>query len=201
MNEAENLIDEILTDHGIDHRKLPELGGPTPDFEVWVGDSISYWEVKQFVENPYEKEVLAGCHEIYSINSDRIEDRVKSASLQFKGYGVTGKPCVVAICDNRDFAVKDMLLVPNIQSAMVGAASFLLEKNGRLVEVNRRPGLFTNRKKYISAIVVAFMATKKLMVLHNANTVHSLVGSPLMANFSHQYQARDTGEGLRWERV
>lgn len=101
MNKSEILVDKILTDLGIEHRKLPELGEPTPDFEVRMGSLTSYWEVKEFVENPYEKEVLEGRHEIYSINSDRIEDRVKSASVQFKGHGATDKPCVVVLCDNR----------------------------------------------------------------------------------------------------
>jgi hypothetical protein len=201
MNESEILVDEILTNLGIKHRKLPELGDPTPDFEVWAESLTSYWEVKEFVENPYEKEVLEGHHEIYSINSDRIEDRVKSASVQFKGYGATDKPCVVVLCDNRDFVVKDLLLIQNIQSAMMGAAEFMKRKDGQVVEVSRRPGLFTNRKKYISAIAVAFVTTKELVVLHNPNAAHSLVASPLVSEFKHQYQARYTDVGLRWEKL
>ncbi|RKR71474.1 class-II aminoacyl-tRNA synthetase family protein [Marinobacter nauticus] len=201
MNESETLVDEILTDLGIEHRKLPELGEPTPDFEIWVESLTSYWEVKEFVENPYEKKVLEGHHEIYSTNSDRIADRVKSASIQFKGYGATDKPCVVVLCDKRDFAVRDLLLIQNVQSAMMGAAEFMKQKDGQVVEVSRRPGLFTNRKEYISAIAVAFLATKELVVLHNPNAAHSLLASPLVSKFKHQYQARSTDVGLSWEKV
>lgn len=205
MTESELLLQKILTEKGVKHQKLPESATRTPDFQVSCGDMVSLWEVKELEENPDEREILkqyeTGEGEVYSIDSDRIENQIKSACGQFKKYGVDDKPCVIVLCDMRDFAVKDLLLVQNIQALMLGSTEFAQNRDGQWVEVNRHSGMFTSRKEYVSAVVVIFSATEKALVLHNPNASNSLLGSELMSVFPDQYQAVVRSEGLCWEMV
>ncbi len=205
MTESELLLQKILTAKGVKHKKLPESGIRTPDFEVICGDLVSFWEVKELEENPDEKGILknqeAGQGEIYSIDSDRIENQIKSACGQFKKYGVGDKPCVIVLCDVRGFAVKDLLLIQNIQTLMLGSAEFTQNRDGQWIEVHRHSGMFTSRKQYVSAVVVIFSATEKALVLHNPNASNSLLGSELMSVFPDQYQAIVQSNGLCWKKV
>ncbi|NMT65034.1 hypothetical protein [Marinobacter orientalis] len=111
------------------------------------------------------------------------------------------KPCVIVLCDMRRFAVKDLLFIQNIQTILLGVAEYARSQEGEWVEVHRHPGMFTSRKKYVSAVAVVFAATGKTMILHNPNASISLLGSDLLSGFPSQYQAVEKSDGLRWQKV
>lgn len=97
--------------------------------------------------------------------------------------------------------MKDLLFTENIKTVMLGVAEFSQNQGGGWVEVRRHPGVFTSRKKYVSAVAVVFVATEKTIIFHNPNAMTSLLGSDLMSEFPAQYQAVKTSEGLRREKV
>ena len=156
MTESEILFEKLLLSKNISFQKIPESTTPTPDYKVTIGGRESYWEVKELKENPDEEGILKNikndCNDIYSINSKRVSNSIQSAAKQFKKYGVTNSPCVVVLHDSRDFATMDFLLLQYIKTAMLGTASFIENTDGTALEINRKDGLFTKRKKYISAI-------------------------------------------------
>ena len=119
MTESEDLLEELLSSNNIDFQKIPESTIPTPDYKVIIDGEESYLEVKELEENPQEKSILNdiknNCNDVYSVNSQRVLNSIKSASKQFKGYGVTNSPCIVVLYDARDFATMDFLFLQYIQ--------------------------------------------------------------------------------------
>ena len=205
MTESESLLEELLSSKDIEFLKIPESITPTPDFKVTIHGEESYWEVKELEENPDEKGILKdiknGCNEIYSVNSQRVENSIKFAAKQFKGYGVTDKPCIVVLYDSRDFATMDFLFLQYIQTAILGSAEYMKKTDGTVVEVNRRDGLLTQRKKYISAIAVISRYSKDILFLHNPNTSYPVLNKWLPPIFTTHYQAVTDAQGLQWIKV
>lgn len=202
MTESEKLLEIILKTNCIEFSKIPEREIRTPDYEVRIDDQLSYWEVKELSENDDEKDIIktseTGKAQSYCIYSDRVENSIKSASKQFKGYRVTNCPCVIVIYDARDFATKDFLLHQKLQSVMLGVADIMQKPDGNWIEVNRKPGLLTNRMKYVSAIVLASKPSNDLWFYHNPNATISLTNSLTLSFFAKQFKAVKTNKGLEW---
>ena len=202
MTESEILFEKLLLSKNISFQKIPESTTPTPDYKVTIGGRESYWEVKELKENPDEEGILKNikndCNDIYSINSKRVSNSIQSAAKQFKKYGVTNSPCVVVLHDSRGFATMDFLLLQYIKTAMLGTASFIENTDGTALEINRKDGLFTKRKKYISAIAVISRGSKDILFLHNSNTSHPVLRKWLLPIFTTHYQAVIDAQSLQW---
>ena len=205
MTESERLIEEILSNRAIPHTKIVESTIRTPDYEVVIGDKNSYWEIKELTENPSEKQIAdnveSGVVEVYSIDSDRVSESIKSASGQLRSYGNAGNICVVVLFDARDFCTKDLLFEMYIKSAMLGTSEYMQTRGGIFKEVKRNNGLLTNRMRYISAIVVMYEATKDLVFYHNPNAVNKIEHEDFFKMFTNHFHAVQTDTGLEWKKI
>lgn len=87
MTKSEALFEEILSSLQIKFKKISEGDIQRPDYIVGEGDNISYWEIKEIVENQDEKNIInsidSGNMDAYSVNSKRIKKRIKKAFHQF----------------------------------------------------------------------------------------------------------------------
>ena len=205
MTESERLIEEILSNRAIPHTKIPESTIRTPDYEVVIGDTKSYWEIKELTENPSETQIVddveSGTVETYSIDSNRVSESIKSASGQLRKYGNAGNICVVALFDARDFFTKDLLFEMYIKSSMLGTAEYMQTRDGIFKEVKRNNGLLTNRMRYISAIAVLYKETKELAFYHNPNAVNKIEHEDFFKMFTNHFYAFQTDTGLEWKKV
>jgi hypothetical protein len=204
-NESEKLFENILTKLGIGFSKIPESEIRTPDYKIYFGSLDTFWEVKEIERNEPEKIILKaidqGENEIYSVHSGRGENSVKSAADQFKSYKVTDQPCIIVLTDHRDFAVKDFLFIQAVQSKMVGIGHYMQNSSGHYYECNRESGLFTYRKKYISAIAIMFKETDQIVFLHNHNANISFLNGPIKSLFEHHYVVIKSEYGLKWQKL
>jgi hypothetical protein len=205
MTESERLIEEIFSNRAIPHTKIAESTIRTPDYEVVIGDTKSYWEIKELTENPSEKQILgnveSGVVKLYSIDSERVSECIKSASGQLRGYGNAGNICVVALFDARDFFTKDLLFEMYIRNSMLGTAEYLQTRDGIFKEVKRNNGLLTNRMRYISAVAVMYKATKELAFYHNPNAVNKIEHEDFFKMFTNHFYAVQTDKGLEWKKM
>lgn len=185
--------------------RIPESSTPTPDYKVIINGEQSYWEVKELGENQAEENILKdienGSGEIYSVNSKRVENSIKSAAKQFKGFGVTNSPCIVVICDSRSFATMDIFFSEYVKAAMFGIAEYMLESDGTMSELSRKDGLLTKRKGYISAIAIISRYSKGITFLHNPNANYPVLDKWISLLFSNHHQAKIDTQGLRWVKV
>lgn len=204
MTKSETTFSNLMEYFDISVEKIPEGDVKSPDFKLFIEGQYQYWEIKELKENPEELQVINDINndsnDIFTVNSKRVERIISDAAKQFKDYGVTNFPCVVALMDNRDFAVKDFLLPNWIRSSMLGNAEIFL-KNGVSKELHRRPGLFTNRKKYISAVVLFNTRNTNIWCFHNPNTENSIIESSLTSIFVRQEVAVQKENGLCWETI
>lgn len=81
---------------------------------------------------------------------------------------------------------------------MIGVADIMQKPDGNWIEVNRKPGLLTNRMKYVSAIVLASKPSNDLWFYHNPNATISLTNSLTLSFFAKQFKAVKTNKGLEW---
>ncbi|EGR2558777.1 hypothetical protein DX887_23585, partial [Vibrio alginolyticus] len=205
VTESESQFEATLYSKNIKFRKIPESEGKTPDYEVYLGNHLSYWEIKELTENPSEKQVLRDiedeCLGIYQVNSDRVVNSIKDAAKQLKNYGESKASRVIVLCDCRDFATMDFLFIPSIQKAMLGKAEYYAHRDGSFEEIKRHPGLLTNRMKYISAIAVLSVKTGKILFLHNPNATVSLFETDLIKHFDNHQVFEKTGGTNTWQQV
>jgi hypothetical protein len=205
MNESEQLFENILTKHGIGFSKIPESVIRTPDYKISFGALDTFWEVKGIEENELEEGILKSIeqakNETYSVDSDRVENSIKSAADQFKAYKVTDKPCIVVLADQRVFAVKDLLFIRAVQNKMIGIGHYMQNGNDRDYECSREPGLLTNRKNYISAIAIMFKETEQIVFFHNQNANISLLNSLVTTLFEHHYVVIKGQYGPEWKKL
>ena len=205
MTESETIFESILQGKGIPYDRIPETISRTPDYKINIGFTDSYWEIKELGKNPSEKEIIKNIEmnqqEAYSVDSSRVVNSVKSASDQFKKYGVASYPCVVVLYDSREFFIKDFAFAGYVQTAMYGSAEYIENSNGELVEVKRYNGLLTNRKKHISAIAILYKHTKNLFFFHNRNASHSLSENKILSKFDEHYRFESTDKGMEWKKI
>jgi hypothetical protein len=176
MTESEEIFESVLLKKGIIYERIPEAESRTPDYKINLGCADTYWEIKELEENLNEKEILKKIEvneqEDYSVDSSRVANSIKTASAQFKKYGVDSYPCVVVLYDSREFFVRDFAFSGKVLIAMYGSPEYIENLNGELVEVKRNKGLLTNGKKYISSIAILYGHTKDLTFFHNRNANH-----------------------------
>ncbi len=205
MTKSESIFESILFKRNIAFKKIPEEITRTPDYEVHLGNLVSYWEIKELEENPDEKEIQkqikTNSHGLYKVNSLRVTNSISSACGQFKEYGVTDHPCVVVIFDARAFSVKDIILYQFIQSAMLGTAEYMENKEGVFFECKRNHGLLTNRKKYISAVALLVESTKELNFFHNPNASIPLQHDNNLPQFKNHFHFIKENNGFVWRKV
>ncbi|WP_444899701.1 hypothetical protein ACJJIX_05325 [Microbulbifer sp. VAAC004] len=209
MTKSESLLEDILKKFGIAFERIPESNVPnkkTPNYLVPLGDIDSYWEVKELEPNEDEEAISkifeAGKGEVYSVNSRRIRNSIKSACEQFKNYKVTDSPCVIVLYDARPFATKDLLFYPELKTAMLGRAEFIAKHNGEIKEISRKGALLKkNGKTYVSAIVVIHDHAKEAVVLHNPNAKIPLLESSLKRSLNHHEVANFTENCIAWKKV
>lgn len=204
MTKSETTFSNLMEHFGIRAEKIPEGNEKSPDFELVIEGQSQYWEIKELEENPEELKIMSDINndsnDIYSVNSKRVERIISDAAKQFTGYGVTEYPCVVALMDNRDFAVKDFFLPQWVRTSMLGRAEILLTDEVSK-ELSREPGLLTNRKKYISAVVLFNTRNTNIWCFHNPNTENSIMESSLTGIFKRQEVAVQKENGLYWETI
>ncbi|WP_020414613.1 hypothetical protein [Microbulbifer variabilis] len=210
MNNSEALLSELFSSLNISHEKIKESsanGGKSPDFKVFWGGELSYWEVKGLDDNDDEKEIIKNIRadanaQMYQVNSERVGKNINKATKQFKEYGVTNYPCIVVIFDNRDWSVMDFMLPNYIKTAIAGKAEYRYLKDGTYQESRRLYGkLSPEKKRFISAVALLSPSGKKITFYHNPYTNNSLIDSKLMKLFNSHYQAIPTEQGLTWTEV
>lgn len=205
MTESEEIFESVLLKKGIIYERIPEAESRAPDYKINLGCADTYWEIKELEENLNEKEILKKIEvneqEGYSVDSSRVANSIKTASVQFKEYCVDSYPCVVVLYDSREFFVRDFAFSGQVLIAMYGSPEYIENLNGELVEVKRNNGLLTNRKKYISAIAILFGHTKDLTFFHNRNANHSLKGNKMLSKFDKHYYFESTDRGMEWKKI
>jgi hypothetical protein len=203
--ESEFLIEEILLSKAIPHTKITESTVRTPDYEVVISDKKSYWEIKELIENTNEKNILTnietGINDVYTIDSRRVTQSIKSASGQLRNYGNAGDICIIVLFDARDFFTKDLLFEMHIKSALLGTAEYIQTESGYLKETKRNPGLLTNRMKYISAVAVMYKTTKELAFFHNPHAINKIQHESFFKLFTNNFHAIQTDMGLSWKKI
>ncbi|MEW8293442.1 MAG: hypothetical protein AB2712_05225 [Candidatus Thiodiazotropha sp.] len=205
MTESESLFEDVLNVRGIIYRKIPEDVIRTPDYEVILDVGKTYWEVKELEENRLEKSILTDiisgkCNGYSGVDSNRVVNSIKEACDQFKKYGVQDNPCVIVLYDSRDFFVQDFLFTSSIKSALFGPSTYVENSIGELVELSRKYGLLTNRKRYVSAVGVLYSGSGDLSIYHNPYTSNPLTYNSLSA-FHNQFIAIESKNGLVWEKI
>jgi len=205
MTQSELLFESILTNNDIAYKKIPEKSSRTPDYQVYLNNDVTYWEIKELTKNPEEQHIQAlidqDKHDIYTINSLRVTNCIKSACGQFKEFGATNHPCVIVLYDAREFSVKDFTLYQYIQSAMLGIPEYRINNDGKKVEINRSHGLLTNRKRYISAIAIMTDNKHGLHFFHNPNAEESLKRNPILLQFKNHFFAFKESTGIVWRKL
>ncbi len=205
MTKSESIFEFVLSERNIAFKKIPEATTRTPDYEVYIDNLVSYWEIKELKENPDEKaiqnQIKTDSHGIYSVNSLRVRNSIKSALRQFKDNGVTDYPCVIVLHDSRDFCIKDILLYQYIQNAMLGTAEYREDQKEGLVEIKRDNGLLTNRAKYISAVAILVESTKELHFFHNPNANNPLQHDNNLSQFKNHFYFIQENNGFVWRRI
>ncbi len=204
MTESEKAFEKILELSEINFSKIPEGESLTPDYEVIIESGLTYWEIKELEENEHEKEILSKVENnegsVYSVNSRRIEGSIKKACAQFKGYCVTGFPCVVILYDSRDFLVMDLAFTAHLKTAMLGSSEYIEDASGELVEVKRNNGLLTNRKRYVSAVGVINYSGNSISIFHNPYATQP-IAPHLLSAIGAQYMSVETTQGLSWREI
>ena len=209
MTKSESLLEDIFEKYRIAFERIPKSSvqrEKTPDYLVPIGDVNSYWEVKELGPNE-DEEIISrsfedGHGKIYSVNSKRIRNSIKSACKQFKNYGVTDFPCVIVVYDARPFETKDLLFYPELKAAMLGHAEFMVSHDGLTKEISRKGALLNKSgKTYVSAVIVIHDYAKEAVVLHNPNAKYSLLESPLVSTLNHHEVVKFNENGMVWERV
>jgi len=208
MTKSEKLLEDILIKYGISFARIPKSeiqNQKTPDYLVFIDNVKSYWEVKELEPNENEESISQsfenGDGDIYSVNSQRIRNSIKSACKQFKNYGVTEYPCVIVVYDARPFETKDLLFYSELKAAMLGNAEFLAGRDGSVKEISRRDALLNrNSKTYVSAVVVIHDYAKEALVLHNPNAKFSLLDTEIRDILNHHEVAKFKKTGLTLRR-
>jgi|GEM_PF-3125454 len=204
MNESEEALESLLTSSKIIYQKIPEEGLPTPDYEVVIGNKKTFWEVKELKENAHEKKILSKIESdelgIYSVDSKRIENSIKKACSQFKGYQVINSPCVVILYDSRNFAVMDFLFTNQLMAVLFGTSVFMENTSGELFEAKRNNGLLTNRRKYISVVGIINYGKVGISFYHNPYTDHPITPN-FLSTLGEQFKSIETPQGLGWKKV
>lgn len=205
MTESEVLLEKLLSSMNVDFQRIAEGSTPTPDYKVTINGEESYWEVKELEENQDEKNILKDiendCNDIYSVNSQRVSNSIKSAAKQFKDYGVTNSPCIVVLCDSRSFATMDILFSQYIKVAMLGSAEYMQKPDGTISELSRKNGLLTRRKEYISAIAIISRYSNDIQFFHNPNASYPVLDKWLSPVFLTHHKAVIDARGLKWIKV
>ena len=205
MTESEVLLEKLLSTMNVDFQRIAESSTPTPDYKVTINGEESYWEVKELEENQDEKNILKDIEkdsaDIYCVNSKRVSHSIKSAARQFKGYGVTNSPCIVVLCDSRNFATMDILFSEYIKVAMLGSAEYIHKTDGTISEISRKDGLLTRRKEYISAIAIISKYSNDIRFFHNPNASYPVLDKLLSQMFLTHYKAVIDAQGLKWIKV
>jgi len=204
MTVSERLFESILSGLKIDFKKIPECSEKRPDYKVGK-EIISYWEIKELTENPDEKQIVnsisAGEQEVYSVNSKRVENSIKEASVQLKSYGDIKFPRVVVLHDARDFVVKDLHFDGFVKSAMLGSGHYQENADGELLEIYRNKGLFSDRRDYISAVAIMYAESNEIVFFHNPYSQNPLIDCEILEKFPHHYRAITESGGLNWVKV
>ncbi len=209
MTKSEKLLEDVLSKHGIVFEPISESDiqhEKTPDYVVQLEGIDSYWEVKELEPNDDELAISRsfeeGIGEIYSVNSRRIRNSIKSACDQFKNYGVTDSPCVIVLFDARPFETKDLLFYPEVKAAMLGYSEYIESCDDSIKEISRKDALLTRKNKtYISAIVVIREHDTEAVVLHNPNAAFSLLTTEIKVRLNYHEIATFKDYGVVWERV
>lgn len=205
ITESERLIEEILSERAVLHNKIPESTTRTPDYEVVLGGTKSYWEIKELTENPTEKQIADNIDfetfEVYSIDSKRISESIKSASGQLRTHGHAGNICIVVLFDARNFSTKDFLFEMHLRSSMLGSADYMQMQDGKFMEIKRNNGLLTDRMIYISAIAVMYKEAKELVFYHNPNAENKIEHEDFFKKFTNHFYAIQTASGLEWVKI
>ncbi len=205
ITKSEILFVEILDSLDIYCEKIPETNkSKTSDFKVGKKNT-SYWELKGLNENDNEKSIIKnvenGVLKSYSIDSKRVVNSIKNSKGQLKKYSNLGNPCILVLSDDRDFITKDLFFTDKIKSLLLGNRHYQENEKGELVEIYKELSMFTNRKKYISAIAIMYHDSKEIIIYHNPYTDISLVGSSILEKFPNQYKVEKNEIGHYWEKV
>ena len=112
---------------GIDIQRISESADKTPDYCLSINDLTIYLEVKEIIENDYEKSILKqiqryGESECYdsSPTGKRFRSKIAEANRQLKKICTKGEPGIVLIQDNRTFFTKCLMPQEEIKQAMFG---------------------------------------------------------------------------------
>ena len=132
------------------------------------------------------------------IHSKGLENQIKKAKKQFKGYKVEDRPCIIVLADCRDFFFKDFSICLSLKNLIIGNGHYKENEHGFLTEVYRELGLFSNYGKYVSAIALIKENQQDLIFLHNPCAIHSLLNDTLTSLFEHHEFVQTTNHGHIW---
>ncbi|MCH7312383.1 hypothetical protein [Acinetobacter sp. ANC 4805] len=202
--KSEQLFEEILERKKISFIRIEEKINKTPDYKIVLDNMDTYWEIKELNNTDFQRETIKKieANEVLSIdiNSNGLENQIRKAKRQFKGYEVDTHSCVIVIADYRNFFFKDFSIISTLKSLMIGRAHYAISSNDSLVQISRDLGLFTYRGEYISAVAFILQEQKELMFLHNPNARISLLKSPLTSLFSNHEYVNRTEQGDYWSK-
>ncbi len=200
--KSEQLFEEILERKKISFIRIEEKINKTPDYKIVLDNMDTYWEIKELNNTDFQREIIKKieANEVLSIdiNSNGLENQIRKAKRQFKGYEVDTHPCVIVIADYRDFFFKDFSIISTLKSLMIGRAHYEISSNDSLVQISRDLRLFTYRGGYISAVAFILQEQKELIFLHNPNARISLLKSPLTSLFNNHEYVNRTEQGDCW---
>ena len=205
MTRSEQILEEILTGCGISFKKIPESqisGEKRPDYLVGTEDRPTYWEVKELDENPEERKIINSAtgqlSEVYSVDSERVADKLDAAFKQFESYKVTDHPCVIVLYDARSFFTFDFLFEQEISSHLIGNGHYTNNECGESREIHRtKSTLYRRGKHYISGLAV-IRRNNELVFYHNPHTTNPLTDCDLLTPIKTQYVASKKENGTTW---
>lgn len=212
MTKSEEKFEKIMKSKGLSYEKIKETELKTPDYLVQIDSLKILFEIKELSNNPEQKKNLKniynngaflseqGDFQTIDIHSKSIEQAIKTASTQLRDYSDEAQISLIVIADNRDFFFKDLNLVSQIKSSIIGSGHFQQDETGQVIELCRELGMFSKRKTYISVVVIMNMDSEDLLFLHNENAEISALIEPLVSLFPHHEYVVNTSIGKSWHR-
>ncbi|MEN6474086.1 MAG: hypothetical protein ABFD81_08740 [Syntrophaceae bacterium] len=127
MTQSEKNVIDFFRSIGIELVQIPETDTETPDYKTSISGVEIFIEVKEIIENDYEKDVLKktedNTHQ-YSFDvqpmSKRVRGKITKADCQLKKLCIANQPGILIIQDLRSFFTRSLIPSEEVKQAMFG---------------------------------------------------------------------------------
>jgi len=159
---SEQTFEKFCDANNIKWEKIKEEHTKTPDYKVWFGDEIVFFEIKQ-IDNDSGFDSKNGI--MSRIVGSRIREKIKSARKQLKAVANKGYPLILLIYNNIDPLQLFGTEYEDFISAMYGHLTYLIDKNkNKIIDIyyGKNRSFDKNKSSYFSAIGHLYQTKDKI---------------------------------------